>query len=168
MAHHIEDSLEIKLPATKVWEILSDFSSIEKTSHSVERSPLLEGPTSGVGTKRKCYFYDNKSVVEEIVEFREGQSFKMVLSEYSMPMKSILAELKVEKINESSSRITMSMDFVVKGGPIGWLLGAILLRPVLKRKVVQKELIGISYFAATGDKIGNKMPSNEKLNPILC
>ena len=167
MPHHIEHSLKVKVPAHRVWEVLGNFGSIEKTSHSVERSPLLEGPTSGIGTKRKCHFYDNKSVIEEITEYNEGHSFSMILSEYSMPMKSIAAQLKVDKIDNSSCKITMSMDFVVKGSVLGWLLGAILLRPVLKRKVLQKELIGIAYFSATNKSIGKEMPSKDELASII-
>ena len=167
MAHHIEHSLKIKLPAQKVWDVLKDFGSIEKTSHAVESSPLLEGPTSGVGTRRKCHFYDKKSVVEEITKYNEGHSFSMTLSEFSMPMKSISAQLKVAKVDEGKCKISMSMDFVVKGSFLGWILGAIVLRPVLKRKVLEKELLGIAYHAATGKIIGKEMPSKEKLAPIL-
>ena len=167
MPHHIEHSLEIKIPSQKVWNVLKDFTSIEKTSHSVERSPLLDGPTSGVGTKRKCYFYDKKSVIEEISEYIEGQGFSMILSEFSMPMKSISAQLKVDEIDKNKCKIGMSMNFVVKGGVFGWILGAVLLKPVLKRKLLEKELLGISYYAATGKIIGNEMPSKENFKTIL-
>ena len=81
MSHHITHTVRADVSADEVWEVLSDFSSIEKTSHSVERSPILSSVKSGVGTKRICHFYDGKSVVEEITHYQEGQGFKIVLSD---------------------------------------------------------------------------------------
>ena len=126
MPHHIELSKRIKLPADQIWAVLKDFDSIERTSHAIEKSPLLAGKVSGVGTKRKCYFYDGKTVVEQISEYHEGESFKMVLSEFSMPLKSIEAEMKVKKVDENVCDISMSMDFVVKGGFFGQILGFLI------------------------------------------
>tara|TARA_R110002167_G_scaffold84867_1_gene230451 strand:+ start:1628 stop:2134 length:507 start_codon:yes stop_codon:yes gene_type:complete len=167
MAHHIEKTQRVKVSANKVWDVLKDFGSIERTNTSIETSPILPGVKSGIGTKRKCNFYDNSSVVEEIIEYQEGDSFKMILSEFSMPLKSMYAELKVEKINENTCDISMSMDFVVKGGPIGWIMGLLVLRPVLTNKVLKKELIGLAYHSATGNLIGRKMPEKEKLTLVL-
>jgi hypothetical protein len=168
MAHHIEHTIRIKLPASKVWEVLGDFSSIERTSHSVESSPIISEIKSGIGTKRKCHFYDKGSVVEEITSYEEGHSFGMVLSEFSMPMKSIEAGFNVEKIDENTCDVTMSMDFVVKAGPIGWVLGALLLKTVLKKKVLKSELAGLAYYSATGNPIGHDLPSKEDLVGILA
>jgi hypothetical protein len=65
VAHHITHTIKVNISAHQIWKILNDFSSIEKTSHSVESSPILSKITKGIGTKRKCYFYDKKSVIED-------------------------------------------------------------------------------------------------------
>jgi len=166
MPHHIELTKRVKLPAAQIWGVLKDFNSIERTSHAVEKSPLLEGSNSGVGTKRKCYFYDGKSVVEEITEYNEGESFKIVLSEFSMPLKSIEAQMIVKKVGKNICDISMSMDFVVKGGFFGKLLGFLLLQHVLKVKVLKAELAGLAYHASTGIVIGKKLPSNDEFESI--
>ena len=163
MAHHITHTIKVGASVSKIWDVLGDFSSIERTSHAVESSPIVTKVKEGVGTKRKCYFYDKKSVVEEIIFYEENHRFTMVLSEFSMPMKSIEAEYIVEKINDSHCSITMTMDFVVKGGMLGWFLGAFILKHVLKNKVLKNELIGLAYHAITGELVGNKMPeANEQ------
>jgi len=166
MPHHIELTKRIKLPADKIWGVLKDFDSIERTSHAVEKSPLLAGNDSGVGAKRKCYFYDGKSVVEEIIEFHEGESFKIVLSEFSMPLKSIEAQMIVKKVDNNICDISMSMDFVVKGGFFGQILGFLILQHVLKVKVLKAELAGLAFHASTGKVIGKKLPSNAELESI--
>lgn len=167
MAHHIEHTKRVRVPAEKIWAILKDFKSIERTSHAVESSPILAGPASGLGTKRRCHFYDKKSVVEEIIEYKEGSSFKIELSEFSMPLKSAIAEFTVKKVNANDCDISMSMDFVVKAGPIGWLLGATLMKPVLTNKVLKNELIGLAYHAATGKLVGTAMPSSKETAAFL-
>jgi len=163
MAHHITHTIRVDASASQIWEVLGDFSSIERTSHAVESSPILTDIKQGVGTKRKCNFYDKKSVIEEIVRYEEGHSFSIVLSEFSMPMKSIEAEFSVEKITENSCDITMSMDFVVKGGLLGWVMGALLLKPVLKKKVLKNELIGLAYHTISGKLVGQTMPASDAL-----
>lgn len=76
-----------------------------------------------------------------------------------MPMKHIEAEFSVKKISDTRSDISMSMDFTVKGDPLGWLLGATLLKPILTKKVLVSELLGIAYYAKTGKSIGKHMPN---------
>lgn len=166
MAHHVENKMRVNVPANKVWEVLEDFSSVEKYAFSVDKSPLLEGKSSGLGTKRKCDFYDGTSVVEEIIGYQKGKGFKVELSEYSMPVKSLVAGMKVEEVDAKTSDISMEMDFVVKGGPFGWLMGFFMMRPML-RGVAKKVLTGLAYHSATGKIIGKSLPSKEDLSLAL-
>jgi hypothetical protein len=167
MGHQVKQTIRARLPASKVWLVLSDFSSIEKTSISVEKSPLLAGAASGMGTKRKCYFHDGSTVVEEIIDYEEGRRFKIRLSEYSMPLKSLVAEMEVVEVDEETCQISMSMDFVVKGGPVGWLVGLLIIRQVLKRKVLKPELLGLAYHCATGMIVESTLPSVGELSNIV-
>ena len=41
MAHHVEDTLSVNVPAKEVWEVLEDFSSIERFASTVETSPIV-------------------------------------------------------------------------------------------------------------------------------
>jgi hypothetical protein len=70
-------------------------------------------------------------------------------------MKTIEADFSVDRVDENTSDISMSMDFVVKGGVLGWVLGAVVLKPVLKKKVLKTELAGIAYHAKTGKLVGH-------------
>jgi hypothetical protein len=95
MAHHIETTVRVNAPAAKVWETLRDFSSIERFSSNVESSPIVGEVDAGLGTKRICTFYDKSTVVEEIVGYEEGESLDIELSEFSMPLESMRAQMKV-------------------------------------------------------------------------
>ena len=166
MAHHVENTVRFNVPAKKVWEVLNDFGGIEKFSPTVESSPIVNGKDSGLGAKRHCTFYDGSSVVEEIVEYQEGQSITIALSEYSMPLKSAIANMKVASVDANTSDLTMSMDFVVKGGPFGWLMGFFMMRSMMKG-IFKKVLYGLAYHSATGKTVGNKLPSEQELSLAL-
>ena len=166
MAFHVEDKIRVNIPAKTVWEVLGDFSSIERFSTAVEKSPILDGISSGLGTKRKCDFYDGSSVIEEIIDYQEGKCFKIEVTEYSMPLKSLYAEMKVEEVDANASEISMSMEFVVKGGPFQWLMGFFMMRPMMKG-IIKETLTGLAYNSATGKPVGNKLPAKEDLSLVF-
>ena len=166
MTHHVDQTIRINVPASKVWEVLEDFASIENFSSFVDSSPLLPGKTEGIGTKRICHFYDKTSVVEEIIRFEDGKSFDVVLTEYSMPLKSLHATMGVRAVNNATSEIYMSMDYVVKFGPVGWVMGALLMRPMMN-KVLNSVLKGLAFHSSTGKNVSTKLPDDHEMDAII-
>jgi len=166
MAHHVEKSIKVNIPAAKIWQVLQDFSSVEKFAMTITTSPVIGEIRSGLGAKRLCTFNDGSSLVEEIIEYQEGQSFTMELSEFKLPLKSMRAQMGVKTLNANSSEIYMSADFVVKAGPLGWLMGSLIMRPVMKG-VFSKLLNGLAFHCVTGERVGEKMPASERLTHII-
>lgn len=166
MAHHTENTLKVNIPAEKIWQVLADFSSVEKFATTIDSSPIVGDIQTGLGAKRLCTFNDGSSLVEEIIEFKDGQGFKMALSEFSLPLKEMQAQMGVKKIDDNSCEIYMSADFIVKAGPLGWLLGHLIMRPVMKG-VFKKLMSGLAYHCVTGKLVGEKLPSNEELANIV-
>lgn len=166
MAHHTDKAIKVNVPAAKIWQVLADFGSIDKFATTIKSSPLVSDINSGVGAKRLCTFNDGSSLVEEIIEYQEGQGFKMVLSEHSLPLKSMQAQMSVKEVDENTCEIYMSSDFVVKAGPLGWLMGHFIMRPVMKG-VFKKVMSGLAYYCVTGKPVGKTLPSHEELNKII-
>ncbi|MFT4716418.1 MAG: ribosome-associated toxin RatA of RatAB toxin-antitoxin module [Paracoccaceae bacterium] len=162
MVKHIEQTKRYNVSASKVWAALADFGNVNKWHFSVENSPMIDGTSFGLGAKRTCNFYDGSSVVEEIVEFHEGEKFIVEITEFSMPLKSLIAATKVRALDDTTCDITIEMDFVVKGGPFGVVMGALMVKPMM-RKVAKKLLDGLAYHAATENVVGNEMPSDRDL-----
>ncbi len=138
----------------------------ERFATTIKTSPIVNDISSGLGAKRLCTFNDGSSLVEEIIDFQEGQGFKMELSEFSLPLKSMHAEMRVKEIDDNSSDLYMSSDFVVKAGPLGWLMGYLIMRPVMKG-VFTKLLSGLAYHCVTGKRVGEKLPPSEELAKII-
>jgi len=162
MAHHVETTLRVNAPAEKVWETLGDFSSIERFSSKVESSPIVGEVAAGLGTKRICTFYDKSTVVEEIVGYQEGESLDIELSEFSMPLESMRAQMKVTRVDGARSDASFAVDFVMKYGPIGWLMGAVMMKPMM-RGITRDVLRGLAFHVVTGNTVGSEMPSAEAL-----
>ena len=166
MTHHIENTIRVNVPAAKIWQVLEDFSSVEKFATTIKTSPIVNDIRSGLGAKRLCTFTDGASMVEEIIDFQQGQGFTMELSEFSLPLKSMSAKMGVKEIDANSSEIYMSSDFVVKAGPLGWLMGYLIMRPMMKG-VFKKLMTGLAYHCVTGKRVDDKLPPNEELAKII-
>ena len=166
MAQHCEKTLKVNVPAEKVWQVLEDYNNIEKFAMTIKSSASANEISSGLGAKRTCTFNNGSSLVEEIIEYHEGQGYKMDISNHSMPLKSMQAEMKVTSIDKNSSEIYMSADFVVKGGPLGWVMGQLIMKPVMKA-IFKKVMTGLAYHSETGEIISEKLPSNKELAKII-
>ena len=166
MTIHIERSMIVNIPSDKIWETMNDFGGIEKYAPTITSSPIINDIKSGLGAKRKCTFNDGSSMVEEIIEFNEGQGYSMVLTEFSAPLNSMHAEVRVKKIDANSSELYMSADVETKSGPLGWLMGNVLMPPIMKG-VFKKVMSGLAYYSATQNEVAEKLPSNDVLAKII-
>ncbi len=148
----VDVSKRINLPAEEVWRHLADFSGVARYHPFVETADQLSESNEGVGARRKCNFYDGNSVVERVIEWEPGRRQKIELSEISMPMKSALAEFSVTPLGERESEVSISMSFTPKFGPLGALMGVMMMKPMM-RKVFAQVLQGLEHHAHTGEFI---------------
>jgi len=166
MAQHTEKTIKVNVPASKIWEVLKDFSSAENYSVEIATSPIINDIQSGLGAKRKCSFNNGTSLVEEIIEYKEGNGYKMALSESSMPMKYMNTAMWVTEIDSKSSEIKMEAEFGMKGGPLGWLMGAFMMKPMMKG-LFYKVMTGLAFYCVDGKRLDGELPSKEELAKIL-
>ncbi len=160
MTHHIEQSLTVSIPAHKVWAVISDYSGVEKFAPTVKSSSIIGNKHSGIGAKRRVTLHhDGSNMTEEIIEYEEGQGYRMEVSELSSPLKSMQADLRVTDVDSGSSKIFMAVDFEVKGGPVGWLMSQLMLKPIMKG-VLKKQVKGLAFHSATGIVVDEKLPTD--------
>ncbi len=167
MEHTVGTSVRINASAEKVWQILDDFGDVDQFSIGVKRSPIIGDKTSGLGAKRHCVFYDDSSLVEEIIEYEAHKRLKVSLDEPPKPMKAMCAGFVVTSINETQCEVAMHMDFVMKLGPLGALVGLVMMRPVM-RGVQKKLLTGLAYYAVTGKALDNTLPPRVELEKAFA
>jgi hypothetical protein len=83
-----------------------------------------------------------------------------------MPLKSLHATMGVRAVNNNTSDIYMSMDYVVKFGPLGWVMGALLMRPIMN-KVMKGILKGLAFHSSTGKDVATQLPGDHEIAAIL-
>lgn len=86
---------------------------------------------------------DGTSVVEEVTEWVPNRRYRVRLTDAGpMPVKEAHATLSVEPLDERRSRMKMEMDYRMKLGPIGWVMGQTMMKAMMG-KVFEGVLQGL-------------------------
>ncbi len=139
-------------PAT-LWPLIADVTTIDRWSAAVATVDLLSDEPTGMGAARRCNFYDGTSVREDIVELEQEKVVRLKLSEFSAPMKRLEAEISLRPVADGQTEVGFEMFYVVKWGLLGRLMGATLVRRMM-RKVASGSLAGLEHHVNTGETVG--------------
>ncbi|SMO56174.1 SRPBCC family protein [Ruegeria faecimaris] len=133
MIHH-ERSLDIDTRPEDIWAILSRFMHIDDFAPQVTSVDALTQGADGVGSKRRCHFENGTSLVEEVTDWQINRGYRVRLSEMSaLPLTQAHAAIAVEPLANNQSRVVWSMDYQMKFGPLGWLMGQTVLKAMMGR-----------------------------------
>ena len=133
MIHH-ERSLEIDARPETIWAILSRFMHIYEFAPQVVSVDALTTGKNGVGSKRRCHFENGASLTEEVTDWNDGRGYRVRLSEMTaMPLIEAQAAIVIEPLADDRSRVIWNMDYRMKYGPLGWLVGQTLLKAMMGR-----------------------------------
>ena len=156
----------IRAPPSDVMELLADVTTVDKWNTHVKSVDLAspDHKRTGVGAARVCNFHDGTSIKETVTEV-DDKHIAMAVSDFAMPLKEISIDFAVRPAPALSgstdkmapanrtTELTFSMHYIVKYGPIGWVLGQTVLK--MKLHSVQKKILaGIDHHLATGERIG--------------
>ncbi len=133
MIYH-KRTLEIDACPEAIWAILSRFMQIDEIAPQVAQVQALTHGSSGVGSKRRCYFKNGSSLVEEVTKWEPNSGYSVRLSEISaMPLTEAHVTIVIEPIAGNRAKVTWSMEYAAKHGPIGWLLGQTLIKMMVNK-----------------------------------
>ncbi|WP_214652608.1 SRPBCC family protein [Ruegeria lacuscaerulensis] len=131
---HFERSLEIDASPEAVWAVLGRFMNIDEFAPQVKSVDALTDGQNGVGSKRRCHFENGTSLIEEVTDWQTNRGYRVRLSEMqAMPLTEAYAAITIETLANSQSRVIWSMDYRMKYGPLGWLMGQTLLKAAMGR-----------------------------------
>ncbi len=144
----------IEAAAAETWCAIADYAHVDSYHPAVERVSMLSDSQSGVGTARICHFYNGTSATELVTHWVDGESFRVELSDFTMPLVvQAEAEMRVKADGPKRSSVTITMDFQVKGGALGRLVAAGVIRPMMQR-MFKRVLGGLDVHVRTGALIG--------------
>lgn len=138
-----------------VWNTLSDWGGIVNYHPWVVNSPLLSNEKSGVGAARRCEFADKTSIVETITLWQEYDRIEMTLSDTPFPLKSGTGVMIVKENGSGGTTVFVELDIAVGMGPLGWIMGPLMIRPLMKTRI-EKMLQSLDHYLKTGNKLDPK------------
>jgi uncharacterized protein YndB with AHSA1/START domain len=150
---HVEVVRTIPVPPAKLWPLIADVVAIERWHPSVERADLLSEQSTGLGAARRCNFYDGTSVREEVIALDEGRRVRLAMSEFSIPMTQLEAEITLTPDANGGTKASFAIHYVVKWGLLGRLMGATVM-PGQLGKMAARVLAGLAHHGATGELVG--------------
>ncbi len=162
MMHKVTVTRKMTNDALSIWNVLDDFGNIFKYHPGVESSNILDKKKTGLGAKRICNFYDGTGLKETIIKYVPNRNYSVELSDFSFPLKKATAHFQIESLNENGSILSVTMEFIPKFGPLGWLMGKLMMRPMLK-KVLNGMAKGLDEHISTGQIVGK---DGELLKPV--
>jgi carbon monoxide dehydrogenase subunit G len=141
---HYERVLEIDATPEAVWAVLGRFMNIDEFAPLVKSVDALTSGDDGVVSKRRNNFDNGTSMVEEVIEWEVNHRYRVRMSETgSMPLEEASAEVSVLPIDNGKSKVKWSMDYRVKFGLFGWVLGQTMMK-MMMGKIIDGNLKGLS------------------------
>ena len=154
--HHVQVNRVIDRPADAVWAILDDFGGVYRFHPLVEKSPITNGISSGLGAQRVCHFDDGNAIREKIVAYEPGRELEVeIVDPGKFPLRRAVGRFSVEPLDNARSRVDLNMAFQPKFGPLGWLMAKTVMVPQF-RKVLGHVLEGLETHLLTGEIVSRK------------
>jgi hypothetical protein len=124
-------TLSISLPAAAadVWRVVSEQGALLG-------SRFIGWPCGkGVGAERHCRDRNGAPVLERVIGWDEGRSYRVTLVQHSLPVVWAEGGVQLEREDARSTRVTFTVDYMPKYGALGRLLDAAFLRSRLERQL---------------------------------
>ena len=122
----------IDAPAEAVWAVLADLGGIARWNPGVRSSRSTSTAPSGEGATRHCDLPGGRWLKERATDWREGESFRIVIEESNMPLKSSTVRFSVEPV-ASGTRVSVEPEYELRGGGLGRLLDRLVVRRLYVR-----------------------------------
>ena len=126
----IHHEVQANCPPEKVWALLSDLEAVQRYNPTVRTATVQGARRSGVGAERACELLPKGRVVERVTHWEDGRAVGLEVAQSDWPIHFMRWITRVEPVG-ASTRITQSLEYKVKFGPVGWLLDNL----VMKRKL---------------------------------
>jgi len=132
---HIEHKIEIDAPADLVWSKISNLADIQNWTKAVKESHYHTEQTSGVGAGRTCDVPGFGTLVENVLEWEEGKSFRLSLEGLPFFIKEASGGWRLEQLGPDRTRGITFIDLKTRFWPIGALMERFLLGPQFNKTI---------------------------------
>ncbi len=149
----ITKEVEINTPKAKVWSVLADIGAVENYNPVVTKSFYTSDNKQGIGTSRHCDLLPMGSVEERIIEWDEGESYKIEIFEgKAIPFKGTGTFELTD--NGKSTNVKMTFEPMMGNGIFGKIMGFMMKEKM--NKMIAGVVIGLKHHLETGELVSAK------------
>lgn len=137
----VEHKIEIDAPLNLVWEKISRLTDIQNWTRTVNEAHFHTEAERGLGAGRTCDVPGLGTLVENVLEWKERESYTLSLEGLSFFVKNAHGGWRLEKVNDNRTRTTTFINMETGNWPIGALMERFILGPQINKtiKIVQSE-----------------------------
>ena len=157
MGIQTQDTRIIHGALAPTWTAISEMKAVQDWHPNVAGVALLSVHNSGLGAARRITFQDGNTVVETVNAESEGEFVTVEMTELPM-LENADVTIRLEEKSPKEIEVTFSIDYTVKYGPLGWLMGVLMMSRVFK-KVFGISLAGLAYHLETGNLVTDSIPA---------
>jgi len=162
----------MKCDPAKAWKLLAyDYPDVQNWFPGCRSAAIQSPNTCGLGAIRKFCRSDGTSFLEKITVYDERTKY-FLYDAYdftpSLPVNLFQIGCQISEVsgNHDICDLTVTFYVKVKYGPIGWLLARLVLRGKIQ-KGCQSMLEGFSYYAVSGNLVGDVLPPKEEIEACI-
>jgi hypothetical protein len=126
---HVQRSIEIDAPIEEVWNKISNLADIQNWTATVNESHFHTDVQRGPGAGRTCDVPGFGTLVENVLEWKEGESFRLSLEGLPAFVKEASGGWQLEIVGINRTRATTFIDMQTRFWPVGALMEKFLLGP---------------------------------------
>ena len=129
---NLEIERTVRAPRAAVWAVLADYPNIADWNEGVVTSRAIGEATEGVGAQRHCELAGDVEMRETVTEWISEQKLAVAIDQIKkMPVANAAMTFSLATQGDAT-QLTMSYDYEPKGGPFGFLVAAMMGRPMRK------------------------------------
>lgn len=145
----LNNSIKINASPEKVWKVLSDLEAVEHYDPGVTRCRLVGSSQSGIGVARRMDLKPGGWLEERATEWEPNESLTIELYKCSTVPVKFLRHSYTLKPDGEGTLVTERMECVLKYGPIGKLMDALIVRRKWDQGI-KGFFVGLKSFVENG------------------
>lgn len=147
--HLASSSRIVHAPKSAVWAVLDDFGAVSAYNPNVASSRIVNDVETGIGACRECVFEDGSRIEETIVDYRLGDGYTVEFTDVgSYPLVENVVTIAVTALDDHHTEVTFTAAFTPKYGPLGWLMGRVLMESAFEKRF-DEVLEGLAAYVRT-------------------
>jgi uncharacterized membrane protein len=160
---HIEHTIEIDAPLDLVWSKISNLADIQNWTKAVNESHYHTKIERGIGAGRTCDVEGFGTLVENVLEWNENESFRLSLEGLPFFIREASGGWRLEDLGAGRTRGITFIDMKTRFWPIGALMEKLALAPQFSKTIIGAQREFKAYVEGGAEAQGSAQPGHPKV-----